>query len=196
MNRREFLKRTAAAMGIGASSSLMLGALAGCDGSPPLVNHTLKEEHRPLIAALTELIIPETDTPGAIAAGVPDFIERIVSGWYTKTERQIFLDGLVQINDHCRRHFAKDFVACDQSQQAEALAHFEQLAKQYQPPPRGMFDRTAPEDEPFFNKIKELTVFGYFTSEIGATQALRWLPMPGQYIVDYPVSEVGRAWAN
>ena len=39
-------------------------------------------------------------------------------------------------------------------------------------------------------------MFGYYTSEVGATRELRWLPMPGRYLVDYPLDEVGRAWAN
>ena len=196
MNRRELLKTTAVAMGIGSASSLLMGALAGFDDSkqPPDIEQA--SSTKPLIAALAELIIPETDTPGAIAAGVPEFIEQIVSQWYTPTERKIFLAGLVAIDTYCQDRYGQGFTGCNLKQQTEALAYFEQQASQYKPPPRDMFDRTDPEDTPFFNKIRELTVFGYYTSEVGATQELRWLPMPGRYLVDYPLDEVGRAWAN
>jgi len=196
MNRRELLKYTAVAMGIGSTSSVLLGALSGCDNSNQPSKSNVGEQTRGLIAALAELIIPETDTPGAIAAGVPDFIDQIVSQWYTPTERKIFDDGLVAINAHCQGQYAQEFVDCSGQQQTQALTHFEQQASQYTPPPRDMFDRNDPEDTPFFSKIKALTVFGYYTSEIGATQELRWLPMPGQYLVDYPLKKVGRAWAN
>jgi glucoside 3-dehydrogenase (cytochrome c) hitch-hiker subunit len=196
MNRRELLKYTAVAMGIGSSSSMLLGALSGCDGGDTPQQSSSGAPARPLIAALAELIIPETDTPGAVAAGVPDFIDQIVFQWYTPTERKIFLDGLVAIDAHCQRLYGQGFVNCTRQQQTEALTQFEEQASRYQPPPRDMFDRNDPEDTPFFFKIRELTVFGYYTSEIGATQELRWLPMPGQYLVDYPLSKVGRAWAN
>jgi hypothetical protein len=183
-------------MGIGATSSLMLGALSGCDDRVPPEKRALGAPRRLLIEALAELIIPETDTPGAIAAGVPDFIDQIVSNWYTETERQIFLDGLTAINARCQSEYDQGFVDCSSQQQTDALSHFETLAKGYKPPPRDMFDRNDPEDTPFFTKIKELTVYGYYTSETGATQELRWVPMPGEYLVDYPLSKVGRSWAN
>ena len=99
MKRRELLKYTAVAMGIGSTSSVLLGALSGCEDSERPqksdVDVQIGAQPRGLIAALAELIIPETDTPGAVAAGVPDFIDQIVSQWYTPTERKIFDDGLV-----------------------------------------------------------------------------------------------------
>ena len=150
MNRRELLKTTALAMGIGSASSLLLGALAGCDDSNPPSDIEPASSTKPLIAALAELIIPETDTPGAIAAGVPDFIEEIVFRWYTPTERKIFLAGLVAIDGHCQDRYGRGFAGCNLSQQTEALAYFEQQASQYKPPPRDMFDRTDPEDTPVF----------------------------------------------
>ena len=196
MNRRDLLKTTAVAMGVGATSSLMLGALAACDGSGPTKKSALGAPRRLIIEALAELIIPETETPGAKAAGVPDFIDQIISHWYTDNERKIFLGGLVALDAQRQSTYGQEFVSCSLRQQTEALGAFEIQANSYKPPPRDMFDRTEPEDTPFFSKIKELTVFGYYTSEIGASQELRWLPMPGQYLVDYPVSKVGRAWAN
>lgn len=48
---------------------------------------------------------------------------------------------------------------------------------------------------PFFRQLKELTLAGYYTSEVGATEELQWLPAPGRYDSDVPLSEIGRAWA-
>lgn len=196
MNRRELLRYTAVAMGMGAASSMLQGALAACDGCDSPGSSVLGAQGRPTVAALAELIIPETDTPGATSAGVPEFIDQIVSHWYTETERKIFLDGLIALDDSCQSAYGRAFVDCIPSQQTAVLSKFEALAMSYEPPPRDMFDRTDPEDTPFFSKIKQLTVYGYYTSEVGATLELRWVPMPGEYLVDYPLSRVGRAWAN
>ncbi len=53
----------------------------------------------------------------------------------------------------------------------------------------------APPGTPFFRQLKELTLSGYYTSEVGATQELQWIEAPGRYDADVPLSEVGRAWA-
>lgn len=53
----------------------------------------------------------------------------------------------------------------------------------------------APEAPPFFRQLKELTLAGYYTSEVGATEELQWVASPGRYDADVPLSEVGRAWA-
>ena len=55
-------------------------------------------------------------------------------------------------------------------------------------------ERLAQGDPPFFRTLKELTVSGYYTSEVGATQELRVMPM-GLHRADVPYDEIGRAWA-
>ena len=135
MNRRELLKNTAVAMGVGATSSLMLGALAACDDTGLPKKNVLGGQRRLFIEALAELIIPETDTPGAIAAGVPNFIDHIVSQWYTETERKIFLDGLLAINAQCQSTYGQEFINCTLGQQTQALSFFEVQAPRGAGPP-------------------------------------------------------------
>ena len=50
-------------------------------------------------------------------------------------------------------------------------------------------------DKPFFQRMKELTVTGYFTSEIGATKALEYLPIPGKFEGCIPLKPNQKAWA-
>ena len=50
-------------------------------------------------------------------------------------------------------------------------------------------------DKPFFQRMKELTVTGYFTSEIGATKALEYLPIPGKFQGCIPLKPNQKAWA-
>ena len=135
MNRRELLRYTAVAMGMGAASSMLQGALAACDGCDSPGSSVLGAQGRPTVAALAELIIPETDTPGATSAGVPEFIDQIVSHWYTETEQKIFLDGLIALDDSCQSAYGRAFVDCIPSQQTAVLSKFEALAMSYEPQP-------------------------------------------------------------
>lgn len=195
MNRRELLKYTAAVLGLSASSSLLAGAMAGGGSNGPKKS-ILGKDQRALVQTIAEIVIPKTDTPGAIEAGVPEFIDLIVSEWYTDNERQIFLAGLTDIDKYCSSEFKANFLACSPQQRNAALSHFEQLASAYKATPGSFFQKSSDEGTPFFSKIKELTIFGYYTSEVGATQELRYNMMPGQFIGDYPLNKVGRAWAN
>ena len=60
-------------------------------------------------------------TPGAIEAGVPNFIEMMVADWYSDRERKIFFDGLVALDTFCRGRDRKDFLRCGEAQRIEAL---------------------------------------------------------------------------
>ena len=203
MNRRELLRRTALLIGGVASSSVCQAVLAGVDGRAKIEKPILSAIQRQQCAVLTELIIPETDTPGAIEAGVPHFVEVMVSDWYTNRERQIFIAGLDSLDQFCSEGFDKRFLECTAQQQINALEQAETDSADYKPESGshtgdGEGSLLAPkEDEgkPFFIKIKELTVLGYYTSEVGAKEELRYDPMPMEY-GDIDFADVGRQWSS
>ncbi|MGI9284244.1 MAG: gluconate 2-dehydrogenase subunit 3 family protein [Pseudomonadales bacterium] len=196
MNRRELLKRSACVLGGVASGTLTHAVLAGVDGRAKIENPLLNAGQRSAVAAIAELIIPQTDTPGAIEAGVPHFIELMVSDWYTPTERKIFLSGLKALGQFCLASDKKDFVACSTEQQIAALQHAEQESKSYNGEQAQFMSNAVDENTPFFTKIKELTVLGYYTSEVGAKQELNYNPMPMKYDGDFDFAEVGRQWSS
>ena len=90
MDRREILKMAAVVLGGTLSGSLSAAVMAGVNASGEVSRQLFDASGRKSLVILAELIIPETDTPGAVAAGVPDFIELMVSDWYTDTERTLF----------------------------------------------------------------------------------------------------------
>jgi len=152
---------------------------------------------RALVAALAERIIPATDTPGAVEAGVVDFIEQIVFSWYTDAERAIFLQGLEDAGAMATTRFQQDFATLDGERQDQLLGELEQRALAVAKPAAFSLQPDLDEDlSPFFSKLKELVVVGYYTSEIGATRELRYERMPMVYRADVPLAEIGRAWAN
>ena len=201
MQRRALIKGLLMG-GVGAtlnvtSPSLARALAADFAGAPSLATACFNEGQREVCTILAELVIPTTDTPGAIAAGVPAFVEMMVCDWYTSTERKIFLDGLAALEDDSQRRYSAGFLELSETRQIEALRRQQDIAAEYEPPENELSFLMPAEDEhaPFFDKLKELVVIGYYHSEIGATQEMIYNPMPMEYR-DIPFSEVGRQWSS
>jgi hypothetical protein len=195
MNRRELLKIASVVMGGALSGSLSRQVMAGVLPTDKPSRTIFVGDAKLKISTLAEMIIPKTDTPGAIEAGVPNFIEMMVADWYSDRERKIFFDGLVALDTFCRGRDRKDFLRCGEAQRIEALRAAEKLAQSYQSPISPFVPNSTDENTPFFTKIKELTVLGYYTSEVGAKQELAYNPMPMRYEGDYDFAKVGRQWS-
>jgi hypothetical protein len=196
MQRRELLKNTAILLGGLASASVAQAVMAGVDGRVKIARPMFSYDQKKMTEQLAEMIIPRTDTPGAIDAGVPHFIELMVSDWYTKTERGIYFAGLLSLDVFCQENFAQDFMACGEGQRIEALEQAEREAENYKPAKsENVIQPEEDENKPFFTQIKELTVLGYYTSSEGAQKELRYDPMPMRY-EDMDLSEAGRQWSS
>lgn len=200
MNRRELLLAAISTMAGVMVGSPTLRVIAG-EVPTASASRVVLQGHQPeMVRVLAEMIIPATDTPGAIEAGVPRFIEMMVADWYTDTERGIFLDGLAALDASCRNAYGQDFLGCSVEQRVAALSEAEKNAAGYVSPlPPGFLAAMAKlidERTPFFAKLKELTVVGYFSSELGATEFLEYNPMPMRYDGDFDFAEVGTHWSH
>ena len=195
MNRREAIAQIALSAGGALASRFAQAALRGTALHVAPTQSVFTAEQRSMIEALVELIIPRTDTPGAIDAGVPVFVDQIVSGWYTPVERSIFMDGLASLDAFCAATYHQSFNAGDMQERTGALAHADESSRAYQPHPDVKIREAPDEYSPFFYKLKLLTVLGYYTSEVGATQELSYNPVPGRYEGDYDFDKVGRQWS-
>ncbi len=201
MQRRELMQFATLALGGIASPGLLRAAASGGLEQSSPSKSLLDTEQRKLLATLAEIIIPTTNTPGAIAAGVPAFIETILAEWYTDTERAIFIAGFARCDSYCREQFQAPAADCNAEQLTAMLADFEKDAAGYTSSSgMSMFPgsaSSADENTPFFTKLKELTVVGYFTSEVGVTQSLAYNPMPMEYNGDIALADVdGKQWAQ
>jgi len=187
MNRRELLR----ALGTAA----LLPPLSGL--SPGRLVATGRRMHRrarsrdfqvldphqsETVATIAELIIPATDTPGARAAQVDRFIDLLLAEWATDDDRASFLKGLADVDARAHAAFGTDFLTATAAQRVTLLTQLDAEAQER---------RTAKTDAqpPFFQRMKFLTVFGYCTSEVGATAELRYQTIPGSYD---PCTELGR----
>jgi gluconate 2-dehydrogenase gamma chain len=190
MQRRDAIKIMVAVLGSSLSPSLVRALESTQKSADTSFPSGLKQS----VAAMAERIIPTTDTPGAIAVGVPSFIEEIVLQWYTDNERQTFLDGCERLESLGREQFSAAFFALTADQQDKILVQMEAEAG---PPQQGgisMGPNLEESTAPFFHQLKELVVVGYYTSQIGATQELLYDPMPMEYKGDIPLTEVGGSW--
>src|SRR5437879_12120934 len=95
---------------------------------------TLNPHQNPTVTAISELIIPQTDTLGAKAVRVNEFIDLILTEWYEGDEKTRFLAGLGDVDLRSRDVFGKDFIGCSEKQQVQILSSLdEELAGIRQP---------------------------------------------------------------
>lgn len=200
MNRREALQRTALVLGYTISAPLAAAVLNGCKAKPAItfVPKFFNEDQARLISALAETILPRTETPGAIDAGVPGFIDDIVATVYGPAEQKNFSDGLAALAEQARAEIGDDFVDATPEQQLSFVKkqNTELLSGNDASQSEGWWAAGTGKTKPFFLELKELTVLGFFTSEPGATQVLQYKQVPGPFKGCVPLSEVGKAWAT
>lgn len=191
MNRREALKRLALLSGGALSLTTVAGFMGGCsadtNGGGGFTPQTLSQAQNELVTQFSERIIPATDTPGAKAAGVNQFIDHMLTNWNTEEEREHFLDGLNHVDELSDQRFNDVFVELEETDQIAVMEELEQEAQNN--------SNNDTDLKPIFPMMKEFTVVGYYTSEIGASEELISDIIPGYYDACMPYSEVGRAWS-
>lgn len=175
MNRREAVQKITLLLGGVLSTELtagLMGQVMNTGGSIPV-----SPEMQNLVAEVADVIIPATDTPGAKEAGAGEFIVRLMRDCYQRPEQEKFYGSLAKIETASKAAHGKGFAKLEAGARREILR------------------QAATKDKLFFRLMKQLTVAGYFTSEIGATKALEYLPIPGRFEGDVPMQPGQKAWA-
>ena len=137
-----------------------------------------------LLDEIADTILPETKTPGAKAAHTGAFMALMVTDTYTDRNQDVFRAGMQQLN-------AAAFMTLTPAQRLALLEQLDREQKAYIDARRG--NDTPPH---FFRMMKELSLLGYFTSEIGCTQAQRYVEAPGAFEPCVPYTPGERAWAG
>ena len=168
MNRRELLKIMALTLG----GAVALPESVFAKLAEPLDLTKLRffsPAQRELVSAIAETIIPKTDTPGAVDAGVPEWIELLVQDCLDDTDQKIIMDGLVAVEKFSADLFGKSYALLSVAEKIEILTKLEKTAIE-------SGDRQA-----FIVRFKELTKFTYVNSEVGGTQAFDFVLIPGRW---------------
>ena len=187
MDRREVLKLLLASSGLTAMPAEWVAAFRSVHAGlgSAAAPRTLTPRQDATVTAMAELILPQTDTPGAKAVRVNEFIDHIVAGWYSDEDRVRFLAGLADVDARTQSLFKKDFVDASAEQQSEILrALGEEMAQAREAlakAPRGYRGADPEPHDNFYFMFRQLTLTGYFTSEAGFTQQLREEIIPGRF---------------
>jgi hypothetical protein len=147
---------------------------------------------RPELKILTmaaDIIVPVTDTPGAVAAGVPAFIDALARHWMLPEELAQFRAGLADLDKSAQQRYKRGFAACTPLQAADILQAL-RASSPYEGRTFELAARIEDPKAPFYLRLRDLVVLGYFTSEIGSTKELRYVPVPGRFDGDVDV----KAW--
>lgn len=214
LNRREAIRRVSALLGgvafVGGSG--LLAAVERARSPSPGTTGTFSAEEIALLDEIAETILPATKTPGAKAANTGAFMALMVTDCYSPAEQQVFRDGLRQLDEATKKANGISFVAAAPAQRLSVLEALDREQKRVMdardaadrkrkglapipgapaPAPEADIDRPAH----YFRMMKELALLGFFTSEVGCTQALRYVESPGRFDPCLPYSAGDPAWA-
>ncbi len=188
MNRRDALSRVALILG-----GTVIGAeafLSGCKTKKYGESLNFSPDDIAYLDEVAETILPATDTPGAKDAKVGEFMAVIVRDCYDEKDQKTFLEGMKKLEDASKKKNNKTFMESTAEERHNLLVDLDKEANEYKKNKKG--------DDPshYFSLMKQLTLWGYFTSEPGATKALRYVPVPGRYEGCIPYNKGDRAWAT
>jgi len=184
MQRRAALKLLLAGGGLSALPTDLFAFLHAAHPASGYTLRTLNPHQNDTVVAMIDQIIPETDTPGAKGARVNEFIDLILTEWAFEDERKSFLEGLAGVDKRSNELFGKNFVDASPAQQFTLLSAMDDSSAGARAR-RRRANNTIPEDRDkqlkgeFFKVFKNITVHGYYTSEIGFKQELKLEVIPG-----------------
>ena len=218
MNRREALSAVSILVG-----GVVIGSdffLSGCKPSGKN-DATFSATDIDLLNEIAETIIPTTaDSGGGKAAKVGEFMKAIVSDCYTDGQQKAFVEGITKLKDACQSKYKKDFASLSETDKATFLTALYNEAKEYvqtdaYKKAKETFDKRQDDwakaeaakhnfaagylkdqyPPHYFSMMRQLTLWGYFSSEVGMTKALRYIEVPGHYDGAYPYKKGDKAWA-
>ncbi len=184
MRRRELLRRAAWLLGGTISAPAALAILQGCARQEPgeievrWVAQFLEGSEVDVVTAIADIMIPKTDTSGALDAGVPLFIDTALGALYPKAEQDRFKAGLAEFVAPVKPA-EKPFLERDRAEQESSvkLAIEVALAAEHKP-------------KPFILMIRELTLLGYFSSQVGITENMEYVPVPTAFHGCVPLTQM------
>jgi hypothetical protein len=218
ITRREAILRVSAILG----GVALIGGNALLTGCRPEANPDapFTAEEIAFLDEVADTILPRTSTPGAKDAQTGAFMAMMVRDTYEARDRKIFREGMRTLDEITRKKHGRSFMDATPQQRLAVLEAIDRDQKVYsdglkeenrrksmayltdqrqeQAPGANVGAATAvTQDKPghYFRMMKELALLGYFTSEIGATRALRYVESPGRFEPCVPYAPGEKAWA-
>jgi hypothetical protein len=222
IHRREAIRRVGLILG-GVSFVGGTALLTACERGRPTTNNQRIGEFTPediaFLDEVAETMLPETKTPGAKAARTGAFMALMVTDTYEPKDQQVFREGMRKLDEASQKANNVGFMAATPQQRLALLEQLDQEQKTYtdrrdaarresrpsaeehlpdqrqEAAPGTATTITADAPAHYFRMMKELALLGYFTSEIGYTQAQRYIESPGRFDPCVPYTPGEKAWA-
>lgn len=189
--RRQFLKRLSGAVGAATAVSLLSPAgMSAAFAYTPKANSEAQDgsvfsRHEMLLLRdIADTILPKTDTPSASDVDCHGFVDHQLAHVYDGRQQKKMKAFLKRFNEACLKNYKNVFADLNTTEKAFALVELESE--------RGF----SSEDKRVFKELKSLIVFGYFTSEVGASKVLSYQPLPGGYKGSIPCDENTKSWGS
>ena len=179
IQRREVLRRVAWLMGGAVSAPAALAILQGCSAkdAPSAAAWTpkfLKAPQVDVVTAIADVILPKTQTSGALDANVPAFIDSMLADVYDAAAQERFNAGFAEFDKEFLKHDAAGRIASVKSSLEAALAAENKDGK------------------PFILMTRELTLLGFYTSQVGIAENMEYSQAPGKFHGCVPVAKMGK----
>ena len=189
MTRREALSRVSLLLG-----GTIIGAnifLEGCKPADQKAKTGLNFDDADIayLDEISETILPQTTTAGAKAAKVGTFMTVMIRDCYDEQDQKIFREGMNKLNEASEKKYDKSFMEADPKQRHDLLVEVDKETKDY------TAKKKKEDPNHYFRIMKELTLLGYFTSEQGMKESLRYVESPGKYEPCIPYNKGDKAWA-
>lgn len=190
-NRRQFIKKIGLSLSGLAACSLVAGngissalAYSFKDNSADITGQTFNKNQMKILKSIADTILPETDTPSGAALDCHGFVDHQLKHCHSQLQRKQSITIVEKINKFSRDHYQQSFVLMSPMEKAQVLTNIEAL--------KGF----STQDKQHFKLLKALIIFGFFTTEVGATQALNYQAVPGGFQGSIPYTKQSKAWGS
>lgn len=191
ISRRDFMQKMTALFGATTAAAVMSGcSMSVADQfdsqkpNPAKSGKLLSEQQMTILYSLCETILPKTDTPSAVEVGCHEFVPHQLQHCHSKQQQDNCVEIINAVDRQANGAFGKSFSLLTADQQQQLLVSFEGT------------ELSTQTEKSQFTFLKALIVFGYFTSEVGATQVLTYQAVPGGFKGSIPIDSETKSWGS
>lgn len=188
MNRKHFLASLFALGGLG------IATYVGVKSYNSDADITQIQSKKELINHLAEILIPETETPGAISVNVADYIINFLPHYPDKKSIRNFIEGLSELEAGSIQNYGAEFIHL--SNDKKEIIFNEYCYNDFKLSSTAAKIKNKVFGKSFYSVLKELVCISYFTSQLGATKGLDYELIPGKFISEYKIDNDKKGWAT
>jgi hypothetical protein len=196
MDRRKALQKTGLIAGVAVGMPALLSMLQSCQSEPRLdwQPEFLKVDEALFISSLVDMILPRTETPGALDVKVDMFLDKVFAKTYDSEAQQNIRAQMAEFNEECQQQFGDTFVNLEDADRVAVLKAAEAKTGKFN---GSVWGTAIGKQQPvgFYRSIKSMAIWAYFTSEEIGEKILSYDPIPTAYDGCKPVDEIGNRWS-